>query len=75
MTVSQSEANAGALPIQPAMREQLSRFVARTGERNAARALELNRQTLARAVAGFALQRGTIALLEQRLRAVETGGV
>jgi hypothetical protein len=73
MTVRHSEPKPGALPVSTALRERLRAFVSSAGERDAASTLQLNRQTLARALAGLALHRGTVTHLEQRLSAVEAG--
>jgi hypothetical protein len=44
------------------------------GERDASIALELNRQTIARAIAGLDLRRATVLQLERRLNELEAGG-
>jgi hypothetical protein len=73
MTVEHSETKPGARPVSQAVQVRLRVFVASAGERHAASALQLNRQTLVRAIAGLALHRGTVTQLEQRLNAVENG--
>ena len=53
--------------LHPSERDELLALVDQLGEREAARHLCVSRQTLGRAIAGLALQRGTINLVRDRL--------
>jgi hypothetical protein len=48
-------------------REQIRALVVATGDVGSARSLGVSRQTLARAIAGLGLRRGTVALLRVQL--------
>ena len=69
------KANSGAQPVPSAIRDRLRAAVAVSGERNVAQLMQLNRHTLARAIAGLGLRRGTVAQLEKRLPVLESGAV
>ncbi len=60
----------GSEPLAEIYRAQLADLIAAEGEPRVHAALAVNRMTLARALAGLGLRRGTIALLEQRLREI-----
>ena len=60
-------------PLSARDRERVRTLIARIGERGAQRALGVSRQTLARALSGLPVQRGTIALITGAL-ASGTGG-
>jgi hypothetical protein len=55
--------------LRPNERATLRELIDDVGEREAARYLRVSRQTQGRALAGLALQRGTVMLLRERLRA------
>lgn len=58
-----------SLPV--ADKARLSDLVARIGEPRTVKTIGIPRQTLARALAGLGLRRGTIALIQQRLGSLE----
>jgi DNA invertase Pin-like site-specific DNA recombinase len=58
-------------PLTEEQRARIKRLVDRVGETEAARRLGLPRQTLARALAGLGLRRGTAVLFIQQLDALD----
>lgn len=52
-------------------REGIRGLIARVGEREAAAVLDVSRHTLGRLLSGLPIQKGTAALVLQRLGAVE----
>ena len=54
-------------PLAPSLRAQLQTLVRQVGESRAVAQLDLPRNTLARAIAGFGLREGTRLLIEVRL--------
>lgn len=60
--------NISDVVLSGADQKRIKKLVEDVGERAAADALCLNRQTLARAAAGFPLHRGTCALIEAKLQ-------
>ena len=67
--MSKAPNNMGA-PLPEPERTQLRKIVDERGEARALVVLELNRQTLARALGGLGLRRGSHALIRDRLRAL-----
>lgn len=60
--------------MQPAA-SKIAKIVAESGERRAAEALHISRQTLARILAGLEVRRGTAALVRERLRELDGGAL
>ena len=58
-------------PLPPDLLTRLRAVVERIGERRVARAVGLTATTIARALAGLALQRGSVALIEAGLAELE----
>lgn len=59
------------VPLPDPLRRRVAALVQSDGERLAIARLGIGRQTLARALAGLRLATGTLALVRQRLDAVE----
>lgn len=55
-------------PLGGRERDALGRLVRERGEYEVVRDFEIGRATLARALAGLGLRRGTLALIRERLR-------
>lgn len=60
-------------PLPDATRERLRVFVDTHGDYAAANHLGVGSPTVARALAGLRLKRGTVTAIEARLDAIETG--
>lgn len=58
-------------PLTPIESGEVRALIERVGERQARIQLGLSAQTIARAVGGMHVQRGTLALIRQRLQAIK----
>lgn len=61
-------ANRGAEPLKDSESRQLATDVELCGDRAVAEAIGLSRMSLARAIAGMRVRRGTLALIREYLR-------
>jgi hypothetical protein len=69
------EIKVSTAPLTSGERALLARYVREVGEARALTELALGRQTLARAIAGLSLRRGTIALVRARFGRMEGDAV
>jgi hypothetical protein len=60
--------------LPAAARKALTDYVKTQGKAKAAEVLDVSEPTLARAIAGFELQRGSVALIEAGLAKLQQGG-